>query len=116
MVQINPSTIFIIGGFQDGIVSEKTWIVDPTNNFKIKQGPPLKQNRYMHACGKMVINGKILIVVAGGLGNNINSTTSDSVELLDVFSRQEWIQGKQYYVSNLATNKNKFVLNGMLMD
>ena len=38
MIQIDSKTIYIIGGHQNGKVSNKTWIADPTNDFQIKEG------------------------------------------------------------------------------
>ena len=44
--------------------------------------------RYWHTCGKMILNGKIVIVVTGGY-------YLDSVELLDVSSKNQcWILGE----------------------
>ena len=45
---------------------------------------------FSHATGKMFINGKTLIVVAGGR----NSKILDSVEILDPTSGKGWIDGK----------------------
>ena len=39
MVQIDSKTVYIIGGMQNGKVSNKTWIVDPTNDFQINPCP-----------------------------------------------------------------------------
>ena len=50
MVQIDPKTIYLTGGAQDGMVSNKTWIIDPMNNFDIRSGPALNEARYHHLC------------------------------------------------------------------
>ena len=36
MVLVDSTTIYLIGGRQNGQESSKTWIIDPTNNFQIK--------------------------------------------------------------------------------
>merc|ERR1711881_100357 len=40
----------------------------------------MNKERSLHSCGKMNINGKIIFVVAGGIGSKCNL---DSVEILD---------------------------------
>ena len=76
VVQYDSSSVYIIGGYQDGKWSDRTWILDPSNNFQIREGPTLNVARCNHSCGKMSINGKIVIVIAGGF-------FEDSVEILD---------------------------------
>ena len=99
MVQINSKTIYLIGGWQDGVTSNKTWIINPINNFDIISGPNLNEARECHSCNKMKINGKIILVVAGGWNNN---TTLNSVELLDTTStNQGWIKGMNSYSLHL---------------
>ena len=84
MVLVNPSTIYLIGGSQnDHIGSNKTWAIDPTNDFQIKVGPSLNVERKNHSCSKMRIEGRIFLVVAGGENYNHSYTMLDSVELLD---------------------------------
>lgn len=43
MVIYNENSIYIIGGYQDGALSEKSWIVNLSSKggFKIKEGPSL---------------------------------------------------------------------------
>ena len=69
MIQYDEKSIYIIGGFQNGSISNKTWIVDPTNEFQITEGPSLNKGRYSHGCAKMTLNGRTILVVAGGLEN-----------------------------------------------
>ena len=80
MVLVNCATIYLIGGFQDDHTSNRTWIIDPTNNFQTKVGPSLNIARNWHSCSKMTIKGRIFLVVAGG---HNHGKTLDSVELLD---------------------------------
>ena len=81
-VQVNPKTIYLIGGIQNGKLSKDVWIIDPTNNFEINKGPHLNEHRCLHSCSKMRINGKIFLVVVGYL---------ESVEILDTTAlNQGW--------------------------
>ena len=80
MVLVDPTTIYLIGGWQNDQLSNKTWIIDPTNKFQIKVGPSLNIARNFHSCSKMKIEGRIFLVVAGG---HNHGKTLDSVELLD---------------------------------
>ena len=92
MMLVNPTTIFLIGGIQGDSLDGKTWIIDPTNDFQIKEGPSLNIARRNHSCSKMRIEGKIYLVVAGGLGHK--KEIIDSVELLDTScDKQGWKMG-----------------------
>ena len=68
MVQVNSKTIYLIGGYQNGKASSNTWIIDPTKNFEIKEGPPLKKPKYNCTIATMKLNGKIFIIVVGEVG------------------------------------------------
>ena len=98
MIKYDEKYIFVIGGIQNKETSHKTWIVDMTNpnNFVIKEGPCLKEGRSDFAFGKMVINGKTILIVAGGRFWRSLGTFSnlDSVEMLDPTSHQGWTSGK----------------------
>ena len=96
MVLVDSTTIYLIGGCQNGQESSKTWIIDPTNNFQIKVGPSLNISRMEHSCSKMKIEGRIFLAVAGGV--KFGSVASlDSVELLDTaFPEQGWKMGMNY--------------------
>ena len=87
MIQYDEKSIYIIGGFQNGSISNKTWIVDPTNEFQITEGPSLNKGRDSHGCAKMTLNGRTILVVAGGFG------AMDSVEILDPLGNNVWTQG-----------------------
>ena len=87
MIQYDAKSIYIIGGFQNGSISNKTWIVDPTNEFQITEGPSLNKGRAYHGCAKMTLNGRTILVVAGGFG------ALDSVEILDPLGNNVWTQG-----------------------
>ena len=86
MVEFNPSSIFLIGGIQDRSISSKTWIINPNDDFQMKEGPSLNVARFGQACGKFKLNGKLILVVAGGY-------IHDSVELMDPESNLGWING-----------------------
>ena len=99
MILFDENTIFLIGGRQsEGSgperrieTSNKTWILNPKNEFSICGGPPLKIGRHSHSCAIIKRDGKSYIVVAGG--EDINNKILDSVEMLDPLSGQGWIDG-----------------------
>ena len=62
------------------------------------EGPRLNYERCRHSCSKMKINGKTILVVAGGTGAN---DSGDTVELLDPTSDKGWIIGKYENISNV---------------
>ena len=89
MVQVDSTSIYLIGGYQDNKKSEKTWIIDAKNNFAIKEGPPMNNPRNVHSCATMRLNNKIFIIVAGGW--NCRSHT----EILDTsLPTNKWKTGK----------------------
>ena len=111
VVRYNENSIYLIGGDWrfPGIGSydwhtNRTWIANLTLN-TVQDGPEMNQGRCDHAYGKMIIGGKVLIVVAGGLCAKGNYKELDSVELLDPLSEQGWIEGP----------KMPFVLRGASM-
>ena len=68
MIQYDEKSIYIIGGYQNGSLSKKTWIVNPKNGFEIKEGPSLNKARFGHGCAKMALNGRTIL--------NINALVS----------------------------------------
>ena len=99
MVQYNSSMIFIIGGFQNGNKSERTWIMNPEKRFHVREGPAMNIGRAVHGCGKMKVNGKYFIVVVGGSG--VFDNCLDSVEFLDPTSDQGWIWGELFGIDEI---------------
>ena len=95
MIQYNEKSIYIIGGSQNGSISNKTWIVDPTNEFQITEGPSLNKGRAYHGCAKMTLNGRTILVVAGGFGAQESGGYGalDSVEILDPQGNNVWTSG-----------------------
>ena len=75
-------------------LSTRTWIIDPANNFVIKEGPSMNVERPGGPkSAKMMINGNIFIVVAGG--TKYCSPYNTSVELLNTsLPNQGWMYGK----------------------
>ena len=97
MVLVDSTTIYLIGGCQNGQESNKTWIIDPTNDFQVKEGPSLNISRVGPSCSKMKIHGNIFLVVAGG--SNYHGNAGDTVELLDTTCpEQGWKMGMKYCV------------------
>ena len=98
MVQLNSKTIFLIGGVQENLISNKTWIVDPSNNYSMKEGPSMNIARCHHSSAKFKINGSDFLVVSGG--QKSKTEFLDSVELLDTSlpePKQAWILGKHNF-------------------
>ena len=95
MVYYNQSMIFLIGGNQDDYhdSSANTWIVDPTNGFKVTPGPSMKMARSNLACGIIDKNGHPLVIAAGGFNSN-SQLILNTTELLDPSSNQGWELGK----------------------
>ena len=95
MVQYNSSAIYLIGGQKTSKeMSKEVWIIDPTKNFTLKEGPPLlNSSRFMGVCAKMKVNNKEIIVIGGGevFSENMDSFIAyDSVELLFPTG---WVEG-----------------------
>ena len=90
MVEVDSKTVFLIGGIQNGHASKETWIIDvTTKNYSIKSGPPLNVARISCSCGKIKLEGKYFLVVAGG---HIEGSYHDSIELLDTEApNQGWM-------------------------
>ena len=87
-------SIYLIGGKQNGEESDKTWIIDPTNNFEIIEGPRMNNARSKHLCATMRINNKIFIVVFGGCWFGVGHGYID-VEILDTsLPTNNWKIGK----------------------
>ena len=95
IIQHDEKSIYIIGGEQNDEISRNTWIADPTNGFRIQEGPPLNVARSHHGCAKMTINGKTLLVVAGGTESD-KGPLCNSVEILDPSTKKEWTLGLQF--------------------
>ena len=98
MVQTDRSTIFVIGGRQDYYVSNQVWIVNPEKEFQIIQSENLTIAREGSCCGKMIINGTLIIVVAGGW-------SEESVEILiNPKANKIWQFGMYTLSSNYAVS------------
>ena len=103
MVKVDDRNIYIIGGIQNSSTSNKTWLMDPTKNYELKEGPPLNGHLYDSSCALMKIKGKAYIVVVGStfsdMPNPQNPQSSKTVEqfmveILDTSSHyQGWIKG-----------------------
>ena len=101
MIQYDKKSIYIIGGLYDDdkYGSGQTWITDPTNGFQIIKGPNLKEPRHSFACGKMLMNGKTVLIVAGGITKLGN--VFDSVEILDPSSDKGWKIGMKLIIISI---------------
>ena len=120
MIRYDENSIYLIGGKQNNEWSKKSWIVNPVNGFEIQEGPTLNHVRHSHACAKLKINGKILIVVTGGLGSTPHQDFLDSVEILDPSSdNPAWILGPKlpmdlwgHVMETGPTGKSVIVIGG----
>ena len=106
--QYDEKSIYIIGGDQNGSLSKKTWIVNPTNGFKITKGPSLNKERMNHGCAKMTLNGRTVLVVAGG--GDEDWKTLDSVEILDPSENNVWTPGLYLKFSTVELCFNKLTI------
>ena len=97
MVKLSDNKIFIIGGEQNGAVSNQVWIVDPTKNFQISFGQPLRKSRKFFSCATFEDDdGRSKIIIAGG--SNPSESSMDSVEILNTsVPNSQWIDGKTLY-------------------
>ena len=60
MVKVNQKSIYIIGGYsRHGITHNNTWIMDPTDNFKLKEGPPMIHMSGENESAKMMLNAAL---------------------------------------------------------
>ena len=66
VIKVDEKRIFILGGYQNGKPSNKTWIVDPTNNFDVEEGPLMNTHRLQFSGSTLNIGAKKYILVAGG--------------------------------------------------
>ena len=75
-------TVMILGGFQDGSRSSKTWKSTISSQFKDwVKGPDLLEKRSSHACGIFKQSNKILLV--GGYNPKDLFSALKSTEILD---------------------------------
>ena len=93
MVTVNSTTVMVIGGYQNGQLSGKTFFYTFGEKSWI-EGPDLKYKRQHHSCGKIKRdkdNQEMSIIVAGGWDG---SSKLVSVEILDEGSN-EWRTGPE---------------------
>ncbi len=94
MVTVNSTTVMVIGGFQNGMDSGKTFYFT-FGEESWTEGPELKNKRGYHSCGKIRRNKEsqeMSIIVAGGYAGG--SSFLSSVEILDEGSN-EWHTGPE---------------------
>ena len=103
MVQVDPNTIYLIGGFQTTDIdaigwpeSNKTWIVNLKNNYKITEGPSLpslnRTTRGKPLSAVIQLNGRTHIILV----STDHFTNEVRLEILDTTSSSlSWILGKK---------------------
>jgi hypothetical protein len=92
MVTVNSTTVMAIGGWQNDLISGKTFYYT-FGEESWTEGPELENKRGYHSCGRIRRNKEsqeISIIVAGGLGGSYLS----SVEILDE-GFNEWQTGPE---------------------
>ncbi len=93
MVTVNSTTVMVIGGYQNGQISGKTFYFT-FGEESWTEGPELKSKRGGHSCGKIRRNEEsqeMSIIVAGGYDD---SSRLSSVEILHEGSN-EWQTGPE---------------------
>ena len=93
MVTVNSTTVMVIGGYQNGPISGKTFYFT-FGEESWTEGPELKNKRGYHSCGKIRRNKEsqeMSIIVAGGY---VGLSRMSSVEILDEGSN-EWQTGPE---------------------
>ena len=93
MVAINSTTLMLIGGLQNGLISGKTYYFNSVGHIWT-EGPELNHNRIDPSCKRIRTdqrNQKTSIIVAGG---GDSSSYISSVEILDEGSN-EWRVGPE---------------------
>jgi hypothetical protein len=108
MVTVNSTTVWVIGGYQNGQISRRTFYFT-FGEESWTEGPELKKKRGWHSCGKIRRNKEsqeMSIIVAGGLDG---SSILSSVEILDEGSN-EWQTGPELQfgidLSQMVEDKN----------
>jgi hypothetical protein len=120
MVTVNSTTVMVIGGYQNGLYSGKTFYFT-FGEESWTEGPELKNKRRYHSCGKIRRNKEsqeMSIIVAGGSdlqqppGSDLSSRLS-SVEILHEGSN-EWQTGPDLpfgiYISQMVEDQNRGVV------
>jgi hypothetical protein len=95
MVTVNSTTVMVIGGYQNGPFSGKTFYFT-FGEESWTEGPELKTKRSYHSCGKIRRNkeSQEMSIIAAGAYNYDGSGYLSSVEILDEGSN-EWKTGPE---------------------
>ena len=101
MIHYNSSAIFLIGGQKISTeISKEVWIIDPTKNYTLKEGPPLvNSDRFMGVCAKMKVNNTEIIVVAGGQVFSEEMDVFIAYDSVELLFPNGWVKGKGIYVN-----------------
>ena len=89
-VEINSTTILIIGGGTQQFGSKSTKIMHITNG-KTQNGPKLRQKRREHSCGILRKNNTKYVIVSGGISQNMLKST-ETLQLTENID-QQWRSG-----------------------
>ena len=98
MLQYSDNIVYLIGGVQDAVISDKTWIIDMTNGFKIEEGPILPKTNHLYTCTSMAVDGDIILVASGGSRKSYHdSEYSRSLLFLNPKKENQWIVGTVHF-------------------
>ena len=94
----------------------QTWIVDPTNNYSWKEGPPMIETKKEAnlVCAKMIMDGRVVIVAVAKHAHKHASKPKMSVEILDPKASDKWQIGNfkfPLYFPRVLLTFCKFSLN-----
>ena len=90
-VEINSTTILIIGGGTQQFGSKSTKIMH-INDGKTQNGPKLRQKRREHSCGILRKNNTKYVIVSGGISQNMLKST-ETLHLTENLNDQQWRSG-----------------------
>lgn len=90
-VEINSTTILIIGGGIQQFGSKSTKIMHLNGGGKTQNGPKLRQKRREHSCGILHQNNTKYVIVSGGI-SQIMLKSTETLELTENID-QQWRPG-----------------------
>ncbi len=114
MVEVNSTTVLIIGGYQSGQRSAKTFYLS-TKDQSWTAGPDMKTPRYIHSCGRIKKDNAsqaASIIVVSGVGDGFVTLTS--VEILDEGSNS-WRTGPELPIPIVLTQMVNDLNGGVVL-
>ena len=109
MVKMDEERVFIIGGSHFYYISNRTIIVNPTDNFSMEFGPDLNIGRSYPACGIFEVNNKKIVAVTGGEVDP--DENGASTEIWDPDSEDGWVLGNNFFFKLLVITTHNIFTN-----